>query len=255
MRYSPGSNPTFFASFTDTEMNLKDPDTIYVDVVDANGTKIIDNGTPVKDSLGSFHFEVPLPADAPTGLWYIDWQAVVNGANAFGREEFDVEVAGVLVNPSGLALHAPLRARVGEVSLLPADQNGSDTMFSTAEIAEMLGRWHLDLDRATLEAWERKAARLQRLIDFAESGTQRTLSTKFRQAKAMVDYWSALIERNRQLRSTAMAGRIPARVATMREQPSYAYLVGSQPNSFSFGPMADYTRLFPTHRLLIPALW
>lgn len=255
MRVSPGSSPTFYAAFTDDSLNPKDAEIAYVDIFDAEGAQVVSNAVPVHDSVGNYHYTYVIAPDAPQGLWRIEWQAVLNGRNAFGTEEFEVALAGILVNPSDMALHGPLRSRLGEVSRAAPELNGSDTLFLSSEIAEILTLSHNDLDLATLEGWERKAARLSRLIDVAESGTQRTLSQKFDQAKQMVDHWTKMIAASRELRATALAGRVVGKPMNLRDPLSSMFLVGSQPNALSRVWTGSYDRLYATHRLLIPYGW
>lgn len=255
MRVSPGSNPTFYVAFTDEQLLPTDPTSVTVDVFNGEGAQVVSNAVPVKDSTGNYHYTVAVAPDAPQGLWRIDWEAMLDGRVALGSEEFDVAAAGMLVNPGDMAFHAPLRSRIGEVSRLAADQNASDTMFAPAEIAEILTLSAHDLDKATLEGWERKAARLSRLIDVAESGTQRTLSQKFDQANKLVEHWRLTVENIRLLRAQALSGRVVGKVVSLREPTSMMFIVGTQPNAYTRAWLPSYDRYFPTHRLIVPYGW
>jgi len=247
VRYTPGSTATFYAPFIDEAGNPKDPDSVTVDVTDANGTEIVTDGVPTQDALGAFHFDLDLAEDAPWGLWSINWTAIFDGNTVPGREDFEVAFDFVVL--SNVLLHSTLRSRLGEVSKLPADQNGSDTMFLTEEISEILSLTNNDLDRATLEGWQRKAGHLQRLIDFNEAGTERNLSRKFIQAKQMQDYWLRVVSQTGQIRSTALAGRVVGKVIHLRsDAPSAPVLTG-------LGAMNE--RMWPVNRswtLMIPAI-
>lgn len=248
MQYAPGQDALLSVTFTDSNGVPRDPDTISVDIFDPSGNLVVADGVPVQDGVGFWTYTFAIPVDAENGLWKIVWKVSFDGVPTTGEELFDVEPPGILVAPSQLMLHTALRSRVGEVSKLPADQEGSDTMFATSEISEILLLKANDLDAATLEAWERKAARLQRLIDFNESGTERNLSRKFIQAKQMVDYWYRVLASTAQVRSQALAGRVVGVPVRLRgDVPSAPIL-----NGFS----GIYERQFPTHRAftMIPAI-
>lgn len=246
MQYAPGSRPVFYASFTDENLQPTDPDEIIVRIYDPDGVLQYEGSEAVKDSTGNYHFDAyEIPEETSLGLWKIEWEAITNGQVSFGEENFDVTVGGVIVNPAGLVYHGPLRSRLGEVSRLDVDQNGSDTLFSNAEISEILTMQSYDLDRATLEGWQRKAAKLQHLIDISESGSERALSRKFIQARQMLDHWARRLSDASEARSAALTGRVVGKVLSLREEePLRAY---------PWGPTTDVIRAYPTHRLLIPA--
>lgn len=246
MRYAPGTDAEFEATFTDSFGNLVDPDTIHVDIWDSEGLQVLDNGIPTQLGLGSYQYVHAIPLDAPLGLWKVEWHAVVDGLNAFGEEIFEVDPAPE-VTPSDQVAHSRLRSRLGEVSKLPDDQNGSDTLFSTTDIADLLSYAEGDLDYATFEGWKRKAAHLSRLIDISESGSDRSLSQRFKQAKAMLDHWGKVLSETGNAHAGAIAGRVVGSVINMRkcEDP----LPGTP-----FSGYTDHIRMYPTKRLVIPAI-
>jgi hypothetical protein len=127
------------------------------------------------------------------------------------------------------------------------EQNGSDTLFSNDDIADLLVYAGNDLDVATYEGWKRKAAHLQRLIDISESGSDRNLSQRFRQAKSMLDFWGGMLAAQASETSIAMAGRVVGRVVNLRQE--------EDPNPGTpFSGYSEHIRMYPTHRLLIPAI-
>lgn len=248
MRYAPGSTPIWTASLLDENLEPVTPDTITVDIIDSNGLTVVNNGVPTEIVEGSWQFTgYQIPLDAPTGLWKIEWTVILNGDVSFGEEEFEVVLGGIIVNPDFLTLYGPLRSRIGEVSKLPADQNGSDTLFLTSEIAEILALHGGQLNNATLEGWERKTAKLQHLIDFHESGSERNLSRKFIQAKQMLDHWTRIVSADAVSRQSALAGRVVGQVASLRD------CLPSAPIRTGFSGL--YERYYLTHRLIIPVTW
>lgn len=119
-------------------------------------------------------------------------------------------------------------------------------MFSTAEINGILSYAEGDLDTATLEGWKRKVAILAHLVDVAESGSDRLLSQRFRQAKAMLDFWAARIAEVEGARSGYIA--VLGSVVNLRG-------TGRDPSPGTpFSGYAENIRAYPTHRLLIPAI-
>jgi hypothetical protein len=251
LRFEPGTEPTFFVAFVDDDLNPKDPDSLNVDVLDPFGNLFVTGDDPHRDSTGNYSYTVTLPADASEGIWTVRWNAVRDMHLAQGEEQFEVAV-DVNAPPNALDMHAPLRSRLGEISSLPAEQNGSDTLFPTAEISEILALTTYDLDRATLEGWERKAGKLSGLINIAESGTQRELSRKFDQARKMVDHWAKTVSVTAEIRRGALAGRVVGKPMNLRDRNSAMFVVGMQPNAYTQTRMASYDRYYPTKRLLVP---
>lgn len=246
MRFTPPTDAELIANFVNQDMQPADPDTITVDLFDPNGVQLVnDDPGAVRLGLGEWQYTYALAADVPFGTWSLYWHVVIDGVPVEAREDFDVLPAGIDTT-SDLVMNSALRARVGE-SKAVGDPAGANTMFTDEEVSEILVMTSHSLDAATLEAWERKAARLQRLIDFHESGTERNLSRKFIQAKQMVDYWFRVISSTTQIRSQALAGRVVGVPVRLRgDTPSAPILTG-------VGSM--YERMYPTHRaFMIPAI-
>lgn len=66
-----------------------------------------------------------------------------------------------------------LRNLLGEE--IPEQGTANDTLFSEAEITDLLAR-HITPDLAAPEAWDIKAARLSNLVDVKEGDSQRMMS-------------------------------------------------------------------------------
>ena len=246
MAWTPDQSPELTATFTKPNGTPTDPDSIYVDVFDPSGTKVIDNGTPERIMEGFYSYTVDLGDDPLLGLWKIEWQAVVNGLNAFGDEVFEV-LESPNVTPSDEVQRSRLRSRLAEVKK-EGDLDGSGTFFNDVAITDLLTYAGNDLDRATLEGWLRKQAHYAPLIDVSESGSQRELSQKFEHATEMVEFWIQLLGDAADATSAALAGRIVGRAVCLRERPDPLSL------QTPFSGYSEHVRMYPTHRLLIPAI-
>lgn len=250
MEFAPGTDAVLDTTVATSQGQPIDADTLNVDLFDADGSQVVDNGVGgvlTQLATGTYRFTYPLPLDAPTGLWRIEWEATVNDVMAVASEVFDVAATSVIIITPGIALNnSRLRSRLGEPKVDP-DGDGSETMFNDTSIAEMLDLSGNNLNRATLEGWLRKEARYSRLIDIAESGSERKLSQKFKNAKDMVAFWKGVIGTETDQHATAIAGRVAGRVASLRCRPSSS----SSPYPFFDG---ENVRAYPTHRLICPAI-
>lgn len=245
MPYSQGSTAELEATFTSSYGNPVDPDTVHVDLWDSEGTRVVDNGVPERLSLGTYRYSFAIPEDAPSGLWRIEWQAVVDEMNAFGDEAFVVGSIDVVDHPEQI-VQFRLRSRLGEVSR--AGDN-SDTMFDDDAIADLISYAGGDIDLATYEGWKRKTAHLARLIDVGESGSDRLLSQRFRQAKSMMDFWAAVVSEIEVSRRSAMTGRVTGSVINLRNTGRDDGHPGTP-----FSGYTEHIRMYPIKRLLIPAI-
>lgn len=248
MQFAPGTDAVLEATFTTPTGTAVDPSILNVDLYDAGGTKLVEDGTGgtlLHLGTGTYRFTYALPGDAPVGLWRIEWEATIGGLLAIGAEEFDVAVSDAIVTPGDELNRRRLRSRLDEIKI---DDNGdgSDTFFTDVALDDLLAYAGDDLNIATLEGWLRKEARYSRLVDISESGSERKLSQRFRQAQQMVAFWSGLIGKNEGLHAKAISGRIVGRVMSLREQPC-----DTSPYPFFDG---ENIREYPTHRLICPAI-
>jgi hypothetical protein len=233
MSYPVGRTANLRATFLNRAGELADPDEVTVSVFDPTETPVVVDAIPVRESVGRFRYDLDLAADDPLGQWHIDWHALIDDLVADGREDFAVTLYAEI--ESDAANENLLRSRLGEVSKLPYSEQGSDTIFSTAEITEILARFPGDLDSATLEGWERKSARMSNLVDVAESGAQRTMTDKFKQAKQMCDFWRNVVHQGANMRAAAMSGRAVGKVLSLREPVTPTFAIGFQPYGLANG--------------------
>lgn len=245
MQWSPGSVAELTVTFTKEDGTPVDPSNPVADIFGPDGQKV-DDGIPERISTGFYKFAYSIPLDAIEGLWRVDWTANVGTLEVFGTENFEVADAGVIVNPSDSIMHSRLRARLAESKTDP-DGDGSETFFTDDQITDLLSYAANDLDGATLEGWLRKQARYSRLVDVSESGTDRKMSQKFKNASAQVKFWSDFLGGIAGSRQDALAGRVVGRAVNLRcEKPSGPLT--------PFSGYADHIREYPLHRFLIPAI-
>lgn len=233
MTYPVGRTANLRATFLDRDGNLADPDEVTVNIFDPAEVQVVVDGIPVRESVGQYRYDLELAEDDPIGQWHADWHALIDDLVADGREDFTVTLYAEI--ESDAANENLLRSRLGEVSKLPYSEQGSDTIFSTAEITEILARFPGDLDSATLEGWERKSARMSNLVDVSESGAQRTMTDKFKQAKQMCDFWRNVVHQGANARAAAMSGRAVGKVLSMREPVTPTFAIGFQPYGLGSG--------------------
>ncbi len=245
MRVSPGSVAQLTVSFANEIGELVDPQTVYADIFGPDGLKV-DNGVPVRISLGFYRYDYAVAADAIEGLWRVDWESIIGGLSAFGNEVFEVAAAGVVVSPGYAVTISRLRSRLAEVKT-DSVGNGSETFFDDNAISDLLAYAVGDLDQATLEGWKRKMASYARLVDVSESGTDRPMSQKFKHAQAMVAMWSRILSDLSDSLHAAMRGRIVGKPVNLGYKPLEGDLG-------PFGGYTDHIREYPTHRLLIPTI-
>jgi hypothetical protein len=238
MRWSPGTTATLTVSYTDDDGNPLDPTSVVADIFDPNDVHEVVAAVAEHVSLGLYLYEYDIAPDAELGLWRVEWTAVVSGEDVLGGEMFEVNPIGVNVNFSSEINSSILRSRLGEPS---------DEIFDDAAITDLISYADGDLDLATLEGWKRKMARYARLVDVIESGSDRKMSQKFKQAKIMVDVWSDIIGAGEDAHASAMMGRVVGRVVNLRCTDNEAPLT-------PFSGYADHIREYPTHRLLLPAI-
>lgn len=76
-----------------------------------------------------------------------------------------------------------VRAKLGE--RIPPAGSDSDTMFTNAEILDLLAA-HGGVEGAVLEGWRRKAAEFANLVDTTEGTSKRAMSNLHAQALAQI---------------------------------------------------------------------
>lgn len=77
-----------------------------------------------------------------------------------------------------------LRSLLGED--IPEGGTEADTMFSDAEIGDLLAENPVNLERAAYEGWRVKAARLASLVDTTEGNSQKKFSQLLSHAQDMI---------------------------------------------------------------------
>lgn len=97
-----------------------------------------------------------------------------------------------------------LRALIGES--IPAGKTDADTMFSEAEVADLLEEAFGDVNGAAYYGWREKAANYARLVNVNEGNAARELSDLHRQALRMMDRYVGYVETPS--RGRARMGRI-----------------------------------------------
>lgn len=249
MRFEPGTTATLNATIVETDGDLVDPQNIAVNIYDSAGEKVVDEDTPTRISTGFYEYEYDIAEDASKGLWRIDWLLTLAGnVSALGMEYFEVyfasDPAPGVVDPS---INSIIRSRLNELKTDPLG-DGSETMFTDDQISDIYALAGEDLNKATYEAWKWKVARYSRLIDISESGSVRNLSQKFEQAKALLDLWKGIVGEDDAAAAAAIMGRVVGRVINIRTGER------ETSNPYPFSGYADHIRLFPSHRLMIPAI-
>lgn len=69
---------------------LVDPVNPTLTVVDPGDDEVLSEVVPTRDSLGTYHYDWAIPADATLGLYLAQWGGSVNGFPTFGVESFVV---------------------------------------------------------------------------------------------------------------------------------------------------------------------
>lgn len=239
MRVAPGQQDVLFeVNFITSGGAAADPDSVTVDITDATGDVLVNDAPAVEVEDGLWNFTYDMPADADLGLWRIDWRATFGTQVVPGEEIFEVADPDVIVVPSEQVLISRLRSRLGEIPYDVMDDN---------TILDLISYSGGDIAIATLEGWIRKMARYARLIPVSESGSQRDMDVKFKNAKQMVELWSAVVGEVSDATASALQ-RVVGRVVNLRDKPDPISALTP------FSGYADHIREYPTHRLIIPAI-
>lgn len=248
MRYAPGTTAELTATISDSGNDPVTPTSVLVDIYDTDGTVVVNDGVPVNVSPGLYLYEYDIPSDADKGLWRIEWRIVVSGNTALGVEYFEVyDEQDAAPDEANVVFNSLLRSRIGEPKTDPLG-DGSETLFTDFQIAMIYNKTSGNLNRATLEGWLWKMAYYSSLIDVTESGSDRPLSQKFKQAKEMVDAWRRFVGDDDAAAASAMAGRVVGKAVNLRCCDS------DSSNPYPFSGYSYHVRMYPTHRLIIPAV-
>jgi hypothetical protein len=84
-----------------------------------------------------------------------------------------------------------VRLAVGEN--IPADGGEADTMFTNAQIQNMLDASGGVVVKAALSGWQAKAAEYSNLVNVSEGNSQREMSDLYKAALKMVEYYEGLV--------------------------------------------------------------
>lgn len=241
MRVAPGQeNVTFEVTYISSSGAPVTPDEVDASIFDANGVEIVDDGLAVETDPGTFSYTwAQVPEDAELGLWTIQWKAIKDGlALPPGEEIFEVTTSDVIVIPAEEVMFSRLRSRLGEIPYDALDE---------AQILDLVSYASGSLDLATLEGWKRKMARWARLVDVSESGSQRQMADKFDHAVKMVALWSKVVG-DVDAATSAALGRVVGKAVNLGYKPDPSLAISP------FNDYSDYVRMYPTHRLIIPAI-
>lgn len=83
-----------------------------------------------------------------------------------------------------------LRSLLGET--IPADGSEEDTLFSTAQIFDMIDRAGGDVEQAAYEGWRYKMAHYANLVNTAEGSSRRDMSDLHDHARHMVEHFGGI---------------------------------------------------------------
>lgn len=238
MIVQPGQDADLTVVFTDDQGQPVDPTSITADIFDPDNSLVVEGEIPVRLSEGFYLYTWLVPEDAELGEYRVEWRSTIGGNSAFGFELFDVSniIDGGIVAPADM--QQALRDRLDEKT---------EALFSNDDIVDILFMHGNNLDEATVEGWQRKMARYARLVDVSESGTDRKMSQKFKNAQAMVKFWQGVLDATATIDVGRYRTLVVGRVVNLRG-------TGSQSLLTPFSGYADHVREYPTHRLVIPAI-
>lgn len=84
-----------------------------------------------------------------------------------------------------------LRSLLGEE--IPADGSEDDTLFTEAQISDLLSQAGGNVDKAAYEGWRIKMAKFANLVDTVEGSSKRNLGSLYGQAKDQVKYFGEVV--------------------------------------------------------------
>lgn len=200
-----GATITLRAYFRHITFELVDPVNPLVSIVDPSGATVVSNATPVRDSLGTFHYSYVVPSDAETGTWQSVWTGTIEGVAVQGHEDFDVNDDSDILSVDELAL---FRRWVGDS--VPRSGEPTNLFFEDAELAQIWANNGGDRNAACSDAWEMKAGEYVEFVDINENGSDRKNSQLYKQASNMRDYYRSRVEQgisDRARNAPRVAGR------------------------------------------------
>lgn len=126
----------------------------------------------------------------------------------------------------------------------PLNSDGVDdySFFKNDEIDDLLVQAEQSLFLAAYLGWAIKAAKYAELVDVMESGSQRNLSQKHRQAILQMKWFFDVAERDTATRDSVgrVAGKVAKILTTGIDKVVVNEYIGEQPTS---------VRQYPTHRM------
>lgn len=116
LQVGQGGTITLRVQFQDGTGALTDPANPRVAILDPVGAVVESDLVPVRDSLGSYHYDYAVAADAQLGDWTAVWTGSINGVAVQGNEEFEVVGAGMVLPAEGgtLLTVAEYKAATGQ---------------------------------------------------------------------------------------------------------------------------------------------
>ena len=85
-----------------------------------------------------------------------------------------------------------LRLNLGEA--IPADGTEADTMFTDAQLQDMLDGVGGSQAQAALQGWRAKAAEYSNLVNVSEGNSTRAMSDLYKAAQLQVEYWDGKVD-------------------------------------------------------------
>ena len=130
-----------------------------------------------------------------------------------------------------------LRSLLGET--IPEGSADIDTFFTNTQVSDLLDRHFDNLNAAAAEGWLRKAADVAKLIDISESGSERSLSQKYKHYLSMAKHFADAAGTD--LVAAGAGRRVIGRPINLDESDSEQY-------ELPFGPSSENIRIYPLKR-------
>lgn len=78
-----------------------------VDILDPDDNQLVTDAVPIRDSLGTYHYDYAVGGAAPLGVWHAHWTGSVNGSAVEDDDEFEVVSAASFQFASNLLVTVP----------------------------------------------------------------------------------------------------------------------------------------------------
>lgn len=190
MQWSQGSIATFEAAFvTGGGAPLATTD-VLVSIHKPDGTAVVEDAVPTLISQGyyTFSWDIPQDQEPVEAGWETHWTGETSGGvELYGEEVWELTALGVVTVNNAVTF---LRGRVGD--RLRTGLTESDLFFTDEELHTIWIKNGMDMDLATIEGWFIKMAQYAEMVDRVESGAERRMSQKFRNAR---DIYQSLLKR------------------------------------------------------------